>query len=132
MSEAGIHLTFDEIGWYNSHAGGKTSITADKLSAGMDPKRKSEVPDDSDAEIYASGDLGASRLAGQICRRFEKLDDCVALLLDCIKAFFCDQNLHRLQKAGLLEATDSLGRYIRHHGRFRLVLRGDLTFSRGM
>lgn len=72
-------------------------------------EQQSELPYGSGAEVNASRDLWASRLAGQICRRFDKLDDCFALLLDRIKAFFCDQNLHRLQKTGLWEVSDGRG-----------------------
>lgn len=75
----------------------------------MAPEQQSELPYDSGAEVNTSSCLGDSRLAGQICRHFHKLDDCFALLLDRIKAFFCDENLHRLQKAGLLEDSDGLG-----------------------
>ncbi len=75
----------------------------------MASEQLSELPYDSGAEVNTSSCLGDSRLAGQICRHFHKLDDCFALLLDRIKAFFCDENLHRLQKAGLLEDSDGLG-----------------------
>lgn len=98
----------------------------------MASEQLSELPYDSGAEVNTSSCLGDSRLAGQICRHFHKLDDCFALLLDRIKAFFCHENLHRLQKAGLLEVSESLDRYTRHHGRFRLVLRGHLTFITGL
>ena len=54
----------------------------------MASEQLSELPYDSGAEVNTSSDLGASRLAGQICRHFHKLDDCFALLLDRIKAFF--------------------------------------------
>ena len=62
-----------------------------------------DAPDDRGDRGDRGGGRGTSRLAGELSRRFHKLDDCFALLLDRIKALFCDQNLRRLQKTGLLE-----------------------------